>query len=249
MWFQGAPARYSDGCPAAKDCLYDAHRYLTDKRRWLGMVMDGYEQADDEQVLTFLRKSPWGRCVYHCDNDAVDHQVLACELDNGITATHTMTAFDSGRGIEIYGTLASLKGGNPGTQMIMSPVQRLQHGGRVGGGAGDERPTSNVEVKTMIFHLDAERPKGGMPREMRFRRMAEGARSRVAAAAASVMVPRTPISLRVQSVRSFFGRFVVKGGMLSLPRFQATEALLIPVLWATSPSGIFPRRAISFFVQ
>lgn len=110
---QGAPARCSDGCPAAKDCLYDAHRYLTDKRRWLGMVMDGYEQADDEQVLSFLRKSPWGRCVYHCDNDAVDHQVLACELDNGITATHTMTAFDSGRGIEIYGTLASLKGGTP----------------------------------------------------------------------------------------------------------------------------------------
>jgi predicted dehydrogenase len=110
---QGAPARCTDGCPVAKDCLYDSHRYLTDKRRWLGMVMDGYEQADDEQVLTFLRNSPWGRCGYRCDNDVVDHQVLACELENGITATHTMTAFDAGRGIEIYGTLASLKGGTP----------------------------------------------------------------------------------------------------------------------------------------
>ena len=118
-WFRpenapaGAPARCTDGCPAAKDCLYDAHRYLTDKRRWLGMVMDGDEQADDEQVLAFLKASPWGRCVYHCDNDVVDHQVLACELGNGITATHTMTAFDSGRSIEIYGTLAALKGGTP----------------------------------------------------------------------------------------------------------------------------------------
>jgi len=118
-WFRaenapaGAPARCTDGCPAAKDCIYDSHRYLTDKRRWLGMVMDGWEQADDATVLDFLRTSPWGRCVYHCDNDVVDHQVLACELENGITVTHTMTAFDYARAIEIYGTKAALKGGHP----------------------------------------------------------------------------------------------------------------------------------------
>ena len=112
-WFRaenapaGAPARCTDGCPAAKDCLYDAHRYLGDKRRWLRMVLDGSEEAEDETILEFLRTSPWGRCVYRCDNDVVDHQVLACELENGITATHTMTAF------EIYGTKAALKGGTP----------------------------------------------------------------------------------------------------------------------------------------
>ncbi len=110
---EGAPARCTDGCPIANDCLYDAHHYLTDKRRWLGMVMDGNEHATDSEILDFLKSSPWGRCVYQCDNDVVDHQVIACELDNGITATHTMTAFDFGRGIEIYGTLASLKGGDP----------------------------------------------------------------------------------------------------------------------------------------
>lgn len=118
-WFReenapaGAPARCTDGCPAAAECLYDSHRYLTDKRRWLGMVMDGADGADDERILDFLRTSPWGRCVYRCDNDAVDHQVVACELKNGITVTHTMTAFDYGRAIEIHGTLGSLKGGLP----------------------------------------------------------------------------------------------------------------------------------------
>ncbi|MES2920397.1 MAG: Gfo/Idh/MocA family oxidoreductase [Verrucomicrobiota bacterium] len=109
----GAPLRCTDGCPASETCIYDSHRYLTDKRRWLGMVMDGFEQADDREILDMLKISPWGRCVYHCDNDSVDHQVVACELTNGITATHTMTAFDYGRGIEIYGTQASLKGGIP----------------------------------------------------------------------------------------------------------------------------------------
>jgi len=110
---EGAPLRCTDGCPAAKECIYDSHRYLGDKRRWLGMVMDGWEEADDETILNFLRTSPWGRCVYHCDNDVVDHQVLACELENGVTVTHTMTAFDYGRAIEIYGTKAALKGGVP----------------------------------------------------------------------------------------------------------------------------------------
>lgn len=118
-WFRSenappnAPARCSDGCPVAKDCLYDAHHYLSHKRSWLRMVMDGYEDADDEKITDFIKTSPWGRCVYHCDNDVVDHQVLACELTNGITASHSMTAFDCGRGIEIYGTLAALKGGDP----------------------------------------------------------------------------------------------------------------------------------------
>lgn len=118
-WFRaenapaGAPERCTDGCPAAKDCIYDAHRYLGDKRRWLRMVLDGSEEAKDETILEFLRASPWGRCVYRCDNDVVDHQVLACELENGITATHTMTAFDCGRTLEIYGTKAALKGGTP----------------------------------------------------------------------------------------------------------------------------------------
>jgi hypothetical protein len=93
--------------------MYDAHRYLGDNRRWLRMVMDGYETATDETILEFLKTSPWGRCVYHCDNDAVDHQILATEMQNGVTATLTMTAFDCNRTIEVHGTLGSLRGGEP----------------------------------------------------------------------------------------------------------------------------------------
>ena len=118
-WFKeenapaGAPARCTDGCPVAETCLYDAHRYLGDNRRWLRMVMDGYENATDERILDFLRTSPWGRCVYRCDNDAVDHQILSTEMQNGVTATLTMTAFDCNRTIEVHGTLGSLRGGEP----------------------------------------------------------------------------------------------------------------------------------------
>lgn len=110
---EGAPTRCTDGCPAATNCIYDAHRYLKESRSWLRMVMDDYENADDDKILDFLRNSPWGRCVYRCDNDAVDHQVLSTEMQNGITATLTMTAFDCNRTIEIHGTLGTLRGGEP----------------------------------------------------------------------------------------------------------------------------------------
>ena len=118
-WFRagnapaGAPQLCTDFCPAAVDCPYDVHRYLDDKRNWLGMVMDHAATAHAAHILDFLKSSPWGRCVYHCDNDAVDHQVLAVEMTNGVTATLTMTAFDQGRTLEIHGTRASLRGGTP----------------------------------------------------------------------------------------------------------------------------------------
>lgn len=169
---EGAPSRCTDGCPAASTCLYDAHHYLKGKRRWLGMVMDGWEAADDEAVLDFLRRSPWGRCVYHCDNDVVDHQVLACELANGVTATHTMTAFDCGRAIEVYGTLAALKGGDPYKEAgapelwlrhhaggVVEPVEiaRASDSGYAGHGGGDH---GLVDALDSLFRGDSALPPG-----------------------------------------------------------------------------------------
>ena len=124
-WFKkenapaGAPMRCTDGCPVAADCIYDAHRYLNEKRNFLRMVMPGAEgetgayELPEEPIMDFIKTSPWGRCVYHCDNNVVDHQIVACEMENGVTATLTMTAFDCDRTIEIHGTLGSLRGGVP----------------------------------------------------------------------------------------------------------------------------------------
>lgn len=110
----GATARCTDNCPHAGTCFYDSHRYLTDKRGWLGMVLPDAATMDDASILDFLRTSPWGRCVWKCDNDVVDHQVVALDFTNGITATFTMTAFESGRELAIFGTRGVLRGGATG---------------------------------------------------------------------------------------------------------------------------------------
>lgn len=108
----GAPARCTDGCPVAATCAFDAHRYAQPEgRRWLGMVYDRAQVATDAEVFTWLETSPWGRCAYRCDNDVVDHQVLACRFTGDVTATFTMTAFEEGRHLEIFGTKGVLRGG------------------------------------------------------------------------------------------------------------------------------------------
>ena len=123
----GAPARCTDGCPVGDACVYNALRYTTDMRfPWLPMVYDRAHDATVEEITDWLRTSPWGRCAFRCDNDAVDRQVMAMQFEGGITGTFTMTAFATGRHLEICGTRGVLKGGESyrqqfGTHLILLP--------------------------------------------------------------------------------------------------------------------------------
>lgn len=109
---EGAPLRCTESCPVGDTCSYNALRYASDMRfPWLTMVYDRAQDATADEIVAWLRTSPWGRCAFRCDNDAVDRQVLAMQFEGGITATFTMTAFETGRHIEVYGTRGVLKGG------------------------------------------------------------------------------------------------------------------------------------------
>ena len=64
-------------------------------------------------IMKALAAGPYGRCVYECDNDVVDHQVVNLLYDNGATVSFTMTAFTNGALIgrrAIFGTLGELRG-------------------------------------------------------------------------------------------------------------------------------------------
>ena len=111
---EGAGDRCVD-CAAERGCPYSAIRLyggMLDRgeHRWpLSVLVDEFTPG---AVDGALRHGPYGRCVYACDNDVVDHQVVAMEFEGGTTATFTMTGFTapSGRRTQIFGTRGELDG-------------------------------------------------------------------------------------------------------------------------------------------
>jgi predicted dehydrogenase len=63
-------------------------------------------------IMKALKGGPYGRCVYFCDNDQVDHQETTIEFDNGVTAILRMHGHSEieGRTIRIDGSKGTLKG-------------------------------------------------------------------------------------------------------------------------------------------
>jgi predicted dehydrogenase len=110
-----APAYCLDGCPQSESCPFYAPRfYLDGKDSWQASILRRVvsQENRDAAVLEALKSGPYGRCVYRCDNDVVDHQVVSGVFENGATFSFTMSAFtaDGGREIYIMGTKGDLQG-------------------------------------------------------------------------------------------------------------------------------------------
>lgn len=174
------PLRCTDGCPIEQECpfsaigIYMEGRPFRDRlgaggeggidpawpRRWPFTVL-----ADDPTVenrLHALRTGPYGRCVYHCDNDVVDHQVVSMEWSTGATVSMVMHGHsnEEHRSIRYDGTKATLRArfGDP------SEITVYEHGGaeenvpipevESGHGGGDEGIMSDF-VKVLRGEADA----------------------------------------------------------------------------------------------
>ena len=103
----GAPQRCIDGCPHGEICYYNAVKlYLEDKKNlWFRGAATGLVAPTDEDVLRALQTTQYGQCVFQCNNDVVDHQVVNLEFAKGGTVSFTMSAFNKGgRKSNIMGT-------------------------------------------------------------------------------------------------------------------------------------------------
>ena len=160
-WFRsvnapvGSAARCLD-CRVKDECPYDAEKiYLTNPasgyfgghRQWPLTVLTG--DVSEAGIRKALRTGPYGRCVYRCDNDVADHQIVNLEFEGGVTAAFHLSAFTEGcyRTIRLTGSMGELEGnlddqrvvlrpfGRPETVYQLDPIQDEY----AGHGGGDQR--------------------------------------------------------------------------------------------------------------
>lgn len=117
---EGAPERCLDGCPHAATCPYYAPALYMDMSRTGWPVDVITTDMSEEGRRKALEEGPYGRCVYRCDNDVVDRQVVNLEFDGGAVATFTMTGLsaDFCRQLKIFGTKGQIEA-NMGTKEIV----------------------------------------------------------------------------------------------------------------------------------
>jgi len=141
------PARCTDGCPIEAECPFSAIGIYLEGRPFRPMMENAAAMNIDparpmvwpftvltpdptvENRLHALETGPYGRCVYHCDNDVVDNQVVAMEFEGGVSVTMTMHGHsnEEHRSMRYDGTKATLRArfGSP------NEITIYDHGGGV----------------------------------------------------------------------------------------------------------------------
>jgi predicted dehydrogenase len=103
-------------CPLKDTCLFSAKRlYLDHPNNWEVYIWRDIEHIKNpsyDDYLKSLKESPYGRCIYKCDNDVVDHQSVLVNFKSGATGTHNMVGGSPEplRTIRVIGTKGEIYG-------------------------------------------------------------------------------------------------------------------------------------------
>jgi len=114
----GAPERCTDGCPVESTCEFSAlKQYLKPGRPDIpirlmtGQSLDAFvdfvrypryrtmasivtqHDLSEAGIRKALDETNFSRCVYHSDNNVVDHQTVSLEFENGVTVSYALSGF------------------------------------------------------------------------------------------------------------------------------------------------------------
>lgn len=146
---ENAPAGSSDRCltcKVAKDCRFDALKaYVPIAGSWPASTIT--QDQTEEGVRKALADSPYGRCVYRCDNDVCDNQVVLIEFKNNVTVSFNLSGFTNkmSRTIKIMCEHGEIRGDDSlnrievtkfASNALVGYEQRVIHTGETQGGHG-----------------------------------------------------------------------------------------------------------------
>ncbi len=97
-------------CPPSieRECPFSAIKIYRERTDFRYAFTDRTDATSEKLIV----EGPYGRCVYQCDNDAVDHQIVNMQFEGGVTVSHTMESYSyaGGRQTRIFGTRGEIIG-------------------------------------------------------------------------------------------------------------------------------------------
>ena len=145
-------------CPVSDKCEYNCFKFYHERPGWMKHDNEEFTgtSADIEKIDALLsdRNNPYSRCVFKCDNSAVDHQVVNVLYEDNVTAHLTMTAFTQGGGRDIHvhctkgDIIGSMENDYITTNVFGKESKTIEVGklteGNYGHGGGDSRLIGDI---------------------------------------------------------------------------------------------------------
>lgn len=132
-------------CPIERQCAFSAKKIYYDRRTWLHVFdLKGDKEQQGEQILSYLRTSDYGRCVFYSDNNQPENFIMNMNFEDGITTSFSMQAMTSygDRRTRLMGTKGDIVGDMTTftlTDFLTEKQERWDGGSTDGHGGGDLR--------------------------------------------------------------------------------------------------------------
>jgi predicted dehydrogenase len=121
-------------CQIQDTCPYSARKHYIEQDLWRFYAWESLEHIEDltvdEKLASLRTDNPYGRCVWRCDNDVVDHQSVIVAFEDGCVATHNMVGGASRpcRVMHLIGTEGEIEGTlEEGGFVVRHPDARAGH--------------------------------------------------------------------------------------------------------------------------
>ena len=132
----GSGKRCLADCKIESTCPYSAKKIYVDcglwkQYAWRSIEYLGDNISDEAKIESLKTDNPYGRCVWHCENNVEDHQAVMIKFEDGSTAVHTLNGGvpKPCRTIHILGTRGELTGVLEDAYLaVRRPEPRNEHG-------------------------------------------------------------------------------------------------------------------------
>jgi hypothetical protein len=80
-------------CELNNTCPYSANKIYLEDDKIVRSLNTIHSNPTKENLKKSIQDGPYGRCVYKCDNNVIDHMVSILEFENKVSATFNLSAF------------------------------------------------------------------------------------------------------------------------------------------------------------